>query len=147
MTVSGFHLFSGAYNSIKIWDLGTFSCLRTLHGGGGSLYTLCVVDGRWLLSGNYDNNVDVWDVADIEKAEQVRRLTGHVGAVYSLGISGNRIFSGSYDSTIKVWSTETWQCLQTLLRHTGSVDTLAVFGHVLFSGSSDSTIKVWSESV
>eukprot|EP00727_Mastigamoeba_balamuthi_P005283 m51a1_g14753 hypothetical protein (576) ;mRNA; f:325494-327461 len=147
MTVSGWHLFSGAYNTIKVWDLGTFTCLRTLRGAGGSMYTLSVVDTKWLLCGNYENAIDVWDISDIDKAEHVRRLAGHIGAVYSLGVSGKRFFSGSYDSTIKVWSSETWQCLQTLLRHTSSVDALAVYGQVLFSGSADMTIKVWSENV
>eukprot|EP00727_Mastigamoeba_balamuthi_P005428 m51a1_g1504 hypothetical protein (511) ;mRNA; f:373843-375876 len=143
MTVKGFFLFSGAHNSVKVWDLGTLACVRTLRTKGGSLYSLCTLDPRWLLCGNYNNTIDVWDITDVQNIEHARRLEGHIGAVYSITVLGRRFFSGSYDSSIKMWSADTWQCLQTVVRHTSSVDALAVHANILFSGSADTTIKVW----
>ena len=41
-------------------------------------------------------------VYELDNYKCVMSLDGHIGAVYTLAVMGNRFFSGSYDSTIKV---------------------------------------------
>jgi E3 ubiquitin-protein ligase TRAF7 len=109
---------------------------------GGSIYALATVESKYLLCGTYENSIDVWNC---ETYDHVRRLEGHMGAVYSLAVCNNtrRFFTGSYDSTLKMWSLDSWTCIQTLVRHTSSVDAIVIYGSFVFSGSADNTIKIW----
>eukprot|EP01114_Cavostelium_apophysatum_P006392 TRINITY_DN1767_c0_g2_i1.p1 TRINITY_DN1767_c0_g2~~TRINITY_DN1767_c0_g2_i1.p1 ORF type:complete len:704 (+),score=172.37 TRINITY_DN1767_c0_g2_i1:218-2113(+) len=136
-------LYSGSYNIIKIWDTKSlpFQCIRSITGNYGSIYSLAISkEHRRLLSGTYENKINVYDL----ETYQVRdSLSGHIGAVYTLAVSGNRFFSGSYDSTIKAWSLDSLKCLQTMVRHSSSVDALVGAGGYIFSGSADHSVKVW----
>lgn len=112
-------------------------------------------------------------VYDLSTYKNTHSLEGHIGAVYTLAVSGNRFYSGSYDrfvcfimflyflfafvflflilskfsktnnSTIKVWNAENLKCLQTLVRHTSSVDALVASSNCIFSGSADHSVKIW----
>jgi len=143
LTTDEGYLYSGSYNIIKIWDIKTtpFTCIRTITGNYGSIYSLAVSkENNRLLSGTYENKINVYDLDTLNQKES---LSGHIGAVYTLAVSGNRFFSGSYDSTIKVWNMETLKCLQTMVRHSSSVDALVAANGYIFSGSADNSVKVW----
>ena len=149
----------------QIWDLSQnpFQCIRTITGNYGSIYCLAVSsEYNYLLSGTYENKINVktywgnlcasktlkWQkknqkVYDLSTYKPLHSLEGHIGAVYTLAVWGNRFYSGSYDSTIKVWNGETFKCLQTLVRHTSSVDALVASGNGIFSGGADHSVKVW----
>ncbi len=59
-------------------------------------------DSRTLIGGCGDGVIRVWDLV---RGEEVRRLTGHRGAVLSLALSadGKTLVSGSQDTTALVW--------------------------------------------
>jgi len=62
LVVSGDRLYSGSYNMIMIWELDSFTCLRTVTCQGGSVYSLAVdTVGHHLISGVYENRIDVRD--------------------------------------------------------------------------------------
>ncbi|KAG8506388.1 E3 ubiquitin-protein ligase TRAF7 [Galemys pyrenaicus] len=136
------YLYSGSYQTIKIWDIRTLDCVHVLQTSGGSVYSIAVTSHH-IVCGTYENLIHVWD---IESKEQVRTLTGHVGTVYALAVISTpdqtKVFSASYDRSLRVWSMDNMICTQTLLRHQGSVTALAVSRGRLFSGAVDSTVKV-----
>uniref|UniRef100_A0A8C4SCT4 TNF receptor-associated factor 7 n=1 Tax=Erpetoichthys calabaricus TaxID=27687 RepID=A0A8C4SCT4_ERPCA len=136
------YLYSGSYQTIKIWDIRTLECVHVLQTSGGSVYSIAVTNHH-IVCGTYENLIHVWD---IESKEQVRTLTGHVGTVYALAVISTpdqtKVFSASYDRSLRVWSMDNMICTQTLLRHQGSVTALAVSRGRLFSGAVDSTVKV-----
>ncbi|MFT7812099.1 E3 ubiquitin-protein ligase TRAF7-like [Arapaima gigas] len=138
------HLYSGSYQTIKIWDIRSLECVHVLQTSGGSVYSIAVTNHH-IVCGTYENLIHVWD---IESKEQVRTLTGHVGTVYALAVISTpdqtKVFSASYDRSLRVWSMDNMICTQTLLRHQGSVTALAVSRGRLFSGAVDSTVKVWT---
>lgn len=104
-------------------------------------------DGKYALSGSYDNAVKVWDIASGEK---IRAFTGHEGAVESVAISadGSRVLSGSRDKTIKLWDFISGVLINTFTGHNDDVKSIAISpdGSRLLSGSWDDTLRLWDIS-
>ncbi|KAL0067088.1 SCF ubiquitin ligase complex subunit cdc4 [Marasmius tenuissimus] len=98
--------------------------------------------GRTLVSGSYDCNVRVWDIAT-GKCRFV--LTGHGQKVYSVVLDPTRNItaSGSMDGTVRVWSTLNGTCLHTLNGHTSLVGLLGLSPSHLVSAAADSTLRIW----
>ena len=69
-------------------------------------------DGRYALSGSYDNTLKLWDVTT---GEALRTFSGHSGGVNSVVLSGDGRYalSGSYDNTLKLWDVISGDCLAT----------------------------------
>ncbi len=128
--------------TIKVWDLRTGACLRTLEGHAVSV--ALSGDGSTLVSASNDKTIKVWDLST---GACLRTLEGHTNSVNSVALCGDGITlaSGSDDSTIKVWDLRTGDCLRTLKEHTRPVLSVAVSsdGNTLVSASNDKTIKVW----
>jgi WD40 repeat protein len=59
-------------------------------------------DGTLLVSGYWENMIDLWNVAD---GSLLKTLIGHRERVESVRFSpnGNLLVSGSIDGTIKIW--------------------------------------------
>jgi WD40 repeat protein len=70
-------------------------------------------DGRWALLDGADFSVRLWD---LDKREEVARLTGHVGEVLGVAFSpdGKRALSGGIDTTVRLWDLEEHRLLKTL---------------------------------
>ena len=63
-------------------------------------------DGTWIVSGSYDNSVQVWDAST---GVELKELKGHTERVTSVGFSSDdtRIVSGSDDNSVRVWDAST----------------------------------------
>ena len=49
--------------TVRVWDLKTGACLKTLMGHTGSVWSVSVTpDGRRAVSGSEDETVRVWDL-------------------------------------------------------------------------------------
>jgi WD40 repeat protein len=114
-----------------MWDLRTFKCVQTMHHNSGSIYAI-LVENTSIFAATYEHTIGIWDTRTFQCLQNLpgNQLTnttplcvlfvinkrsshqrtflfqGHSGAVYSLGISGQRMFSGSYDTTIRVSLTQ-----------------------------------------
>lgn len=128
--------------TIRIWDIDTGECLRTLNEHTDRVCSLAVLrDGR-IVSGSGDRTIRIWD-ADTGKCSRV--LKRHTDRVSSLAVlSDGRIVSGSLDATIRIGHTDTDECSPPIKEHSGWVSCLAVLpnGNIV-SGSGDTTIRTW----
>ncbi len=101
-------------------------------------------DGQVLATGNWDNQVYLWDVVS---GNQLLICSGHTDQVWSVAFhpQGHLLASGSDDQTIKLWDTIMGECLRTFTGHTGCVRSLVFTpgGEFIFSGSADRTIRQW----
>ena len=151
----GAHIVSGSRDEIiKIWDLASGACLRTLKGHSDFVESVVVSpDGVHIVSGSYDGTIKVWDLAS---GACVRTLEGHSYWVLTVAVSpdGAHIVSGSYDETIKVWNLASGVCVRTL-GHNRPIESVALSpdSRHIVSGSMGSsplehgqcaaTVKVW----
>jgi TPR repeat protein len=101
-------------------------------------------DGKYLVSGNYDNLVLIWDA---ETGAQLRSFNGHSDYVASVAFSpdGNQIASASYDGTIRIWNVGSGKQVRSLNPRVGKAYSVAFSpdGKSLASGHTDGDIKVW----
>ncbi len=119
--------------------------LRSLEGHTGSVEAVAVSpDGRFIVSGSWDNTLKVWDT---DSGRLLRSLEGHTSGVKAVAISpdGRWIVSGSEDQTLKVWEADSGRLLRSLEGHTAEVTAVAVSpdGRWVVSGSRDRTLKAW----
>lgn len=60
LSVASGRLFSGSYDgTVRVWDVETLACLRTLAGHTGPVRTL-VYSGGKMFSGSYDKTVSLF---------------------------------------------------------------------------------------
>jgi WD40 repeat protein len=101
-------LYAATYeNSIYIWDLRSYTTVRTLLGHTGAVYSLAFAPSNptKLYSGSYDTSIRQWDLSSFTCSA---RLAGHSGSVEAMvltgdGSSGQTLFSASRDSFINYW--------------------------------------------
>jgi len=104
----------GEKGEIRLWDMKTGSCIRSLREHKGCVKTLDYSpDGRCLASAGEDKVVRLWDTTAYKC---IRMLSGHTSAVNSLSFSrdGAYLASGSSDRTIRVWEISTGKCVRNL---------------------------------
>ena len=110
-------------------------------------------DGRTPASGNSDDSVRLWDVADPAHPRPIGPIltVGEQQAVLSVAFSpaGHILASGDYDSTIKLWDVaDPADPLPLGLAVTGALAsvyslTFSPDGHTLASGDYGGTIRLW----
>lgn len=109
--------------------------------------------GEWILTGCYDNSVNIWNM----KGEHKLTLNGHDAPVKGVTwISMNEdagtatFATGSKDQTVMIWEWEMTKnvakCIFTCKGHERAVECIAVSpdGRQLASGSWDNLLKIWS---
>jgi len=85
-------------------DSAAFPISRMMH--DGPVYAVAFSpDGKFVVSGSYDNTARVWDVAT---GKEVSRMT-HKYVVNTVAFSqdGKYVISGSQDGTVRVWEVAT----------------------------------------
>jgi WD40 repeat protein len=131
--------------TIKLWNLQTGQCLKTLKGHTAWVWSIaCSSDRQLLASGSCDHTVKLWN---IQTGECLKTLRGHTNMVFSVSwnVDQRTLASGSSDHTVNIWDTQTGECLNTLCGHSAMVLSVAWSpdGRLLASGSQDQTIKLW----
>ncbi len=145
-SLDGKLLASGSLdNTIKLWDIASGVCLKTLEGHTGDVTSVSFSpDGKLLASGSLDNTIKLWNAAS---GVCLRTFAEHMATVTSVSFSpdGKLLASGSLDKTIKLWDAVSGVCLKTLEGHKSIVDLVSFSpdGKLLASGGRDKTIKLW----
>ncbi|KAK0392785.1 hypothetical protein NLU13_2280 [Sarocladium strictum] len=99
---------SSADKNIRVWGLDFGDCHKALFGHQDSILQVAFVphnsdgNGHHFFSSSKDRTIRYWDG---DKFEQIQRLDGHHGEVWSIAISksGNFLVSASHDKSIRVW--------------------------------------------
>lgn len=112
-------------------------------------------NGDWILSGSYDNTVNIWNM----KGEHKLTLSGHDAPIKGVGWislnedTGTGVFaSGSKDQTIMIWEWNVKKnkahCIFTCKGHERAVECIAISPNSkhIASGSWDNFLKIWSAS-
>lgn len=121
----------------------TWQCIHQLT-SGGKVYAIALCPSTSILVHTSGTTLKLWDM---QTAQPIRPLTGHLDLIYSLVASpdGSLLISGSADKTIRLWDPHTGQRLGTLNLHTDTVLSLALSpdGRLLASGSLYDPIRLW----
>jgi platelet-activating factor acetylhydrolase IB subunit alpha len=154
--------------TIRIWDVTTGYCLRTLRGHGEWVRSLSPsLDGRWLLSTSSDQSARMWDLSqpDNNAHKQTFMLHEHVVECcafapastypYLSALAGLKkpppassaaeyLATGGRDKLIKISSTN-GVCIKTLTGHDNWIRALVFHpgGKFLLSCSDDKSIRCW----
>ena len=127
--------------TIKLWDLETNECTRTLEGHTEQINGIEVLAKGHLISGSDDKSLKVWNPSDGVCLKTIP-TTNQVFCLKVL--SGNRVACGS-KMQIQVWDLNTETCIKTLDGHTHWIQCIiSLSDETLASCSQDKTIKVWN---
>ena len=119
------YLVSGSNDhTIKVWDLGSGRCMRTLRGHSSIIKNVEVVFAAasssvksWeLVSSSNDKTVKIWSLS---LGQCLRTLVGHergIGCMLFVPSTG-QLVTGSSDNTVKVWEMSNGVCTRTLIGH------------------------------
>jgi WD40 repeat protein len=101
-------------------------------------------DSQLLATGDSNNVVSLWQVADGQSRAILR---GHSGWIRAVGwsLDGQMFASGSEDHSVRLWNLETGIDCANLQGHRGTVRTLAWHpdGCLLATGGDDHEIRIW----
>jgi WD40 repeat protein len=144
-TLSPSLLTFSADQSVRLWDLQTNQCLKTiLLPTKAAMQAALSPDGSTVAGGSLDHTIRL---CDVNSGTCLRTLHGHTAWVRTVAFSpdGTLLASASGDQTIKLWNIHTGKCLFTLIGHTNPIQSIAFSpnGELLASGSWDWTIKLW----
>ncbi|KAG6853699.1 hypothetical protein C0991_002234 [Blastosporella zonata] len=168
-------LFSASDDgTIKLWDLRSRTCLRTMTGHKAQVQTIRLLpandcDDVGMLSGDTESGVESSEEDGVAATAAVSHESNDTSPSTTLGASPQPsdadietvqpqkplaalfpdrkmplLISGSLDNTIKLWDIETAKSMKTFFGHIEGVWAVASDKLRLVSGSHDRTVKVWS---
>ena len=122
LSPDGRYLLSGGVEdmTIKLWDVSRGRVLRTFSGHSSYINTVIFSpDGRFALSGSWDNTIKLWDIAT---GLETITFLGHVNDVDSVSFSpdGKLVLSGSLDGTTRLWDAATGKEIAAFISFSGT---------------------------
>ena len=131
--------------SIKIWEVLSGKMIQSFEGHQKSTSTLTFnSNGRYLVSGGWDNKVILWSVSNKKK---LREYSGHSEKINTVKFNpdGMSFASCSQDKTIKTWDIVSGELLYTLPDNLGNSNSFSysVDGKYIISGGVNHQINLW----
>jgi WD40 repeat protein len=138
-----FALSGSADRTLRVWDVATGQCLRTLVGHSAEITSACFsADGLYILSGSADRTLKLWTIST---GQCLNSYQAHDDVVTSVSLSagGHYALSGSLDRTLRLWDLRTGQCLRTLEGHSDPIHSvsLSADGRYALSGAAQFLIR------
>ncbi|NJM65994.1 MAG: NACHT domain-containing protein [Acaryochloris sp. RU_4_1] len=122
----------------------TFAKTIFLQAFGNILSVAFSPDGRWIATGDANNQVRLWRMKD---DQLLLTFAGHPDWVRSVLFSADSqtLISGSDDQTIRFWDVNTGNCLKTLSDPVSRVASIALSpdGCTLVSSGEDGAVHLW----
>jgi WD40 repeat protein len=136
---------SSSDRTLKLWDLQTAQCQKTLLGHAQPIRTVAYsADGQTIVSGSDDQTVRLWHPTT---GDCFRILSGHTSWVTSIAISPDELLfaSGSEDQSVRLWDSNTHACLRVLQGYSNGIWSIAWHpnGQTLVSGGQDRLVRLW----
>ncbi len=131
-----------ADHTIRIWDVHTEECEKSLNGHALTVYSVAWSPDGWrIASASYDKTIRLWDAIN---GKHLQTLEGHTGMVYSVSWSpdGQYLVSASADGTIRFWNVANGKPLQAL-KSRALVVAWSPDSRYVASASYDSSIDIW----
>jgi serine/threonine protein kinase len=133
---------AGEATVIHLWQTDNE---RQLSGHKGNVKCVALShDGR-LVASSSDNTILLQSISD---GQTLKTLTGHSGAVFSVGFSsdGQTLYSASYDKTIKLWRVSDGGLIKTVKTPEQGYAIVAVSPGLRLVGfyRTDGNFKLWS---
>ena len=152
-TADGRWALSGSEDlTLRLWDLVSRRCLRTLQGHTHHVGSVAIsAGGRWGVSACY-TSLRFWDLTT---GHCLRTLEAHSrGERFSnqepVAISPDDrwVLSGGTDKTLRLWEWATGICVRRFAEHTDGISCVGFLpnGRWALSGSFDKTIRLWDLS-
>jgi WD40 repeat protein len=100
-------------NTVRIWNLTTYTSVFVLRGHNDSVHGLKLVSSDILASSSVDKTVKLWNITN---GTLIRTLSNHTGSImWSIDMLNSEILvSGSGDLTIKLWDMNKGEVIQTI---------------------------------
>ena len=150
---------SGADDTVKLWDVPTLNEFVTLRPLGGEPNFAVSPDGKTVATGTVDGVATIWDATT---GKELRRLSGHGGAIFTLTFSpdGTTLVVGGGNSLAKFWDLTTGklipapgsaadlQSLPKVIKATQAIMSVSFSpdGRILAVASYDRTVKLYSSA-
>jgi WD40 repeat protein len=137
-------LISGSTDkTIKIWDLETGECLKTLTDHKHWVTSILIIPNNKFLSGSCDKTIKIWD---LNSYACLKTLTNE-SEVYSLClISDNQIACGCNNGSISIWNLDNSTKVKSFKAHDDWILYLLFVDNsklISCSGKNDKKIKIW----
>lgn len=147
ITVDGDRVVTAAHKTIKIWNIRTGECIKTLEvchpkfGHSDLVVSVAVYKEDFIVSGSKDKTIKIWNIST---GECIKTLEGHKDWVYSVAVYKDFIVSGSVGS-IKIWNISTGKCMKTLevYPYLRCLCCFAVDGDRIVTAENQ-TIRIWN---
>ncbi|MGC9317337.1 MAG: WD40 repeat domain-containing protein [Armatimonadota bacterium] len=142
---SGMAVSGSTDETLRVWDLASGECLRTITGATLGAYAVAVSpDGSRVAAGCKDGVLREFDLAD---GALLRELTGHRGYVRAVAYTprGTHLLSTAGDGTVRAWGRERAEPVLVLDEHRGGALAVGVSpdGNAALSGGRDGTVRYW----
>ena len=139
------YLVSGSKDStISVWDLASFSNVRTVNSQCGAVTCLATVNADLYLSAHASGILSSRKLF----TQNYTTVPGHTSAIKCMTVAPSKklAVSGSYDCTVRMWNISNTECFAILTGHTKVVWCIAISSDSAYiaSGSDDSTVRVWN---
>ena len=108
---------------------------------GDVIWGMKVYQNRYIITGSWDNNINIYDINSKQKIGQCK---GHKGGINCIEVEEEVIYSGSSDCKAIAWSLFTGKRIQQYRGHKRSIECLIVKKDTMYTGSADYTVRSWN---
>ena len=144
--------------TIKLWDIETGECLKTLKGHSGLIHSLAItLDGKQIISGSL-METKIWDLQsgkclkNIIQKQYATIFTNddYITSFQVISSDGNTIASVNYYEEVRVWNQEDFSFISKFYTNVGTSPRLAISpdGNIIAVGKGSTSdrcgkIEIW----
>jgi F-box and WD-40 domain protein MET30 len=133
--------------TVKLWDLDSKNCIRTLEGHVGPVQQVVPLPQEFEFEEEHDEHFE--DDSNASAAGDESPLSQVCRTPTPSFFEGDRpappryILTSALDNTIRLWETQSGRCLRTFFGHLEGVWALAADTLRIVSGAEDRMVKIW----